>query len=73
MSPASSFTRLGGAPVTGLGYRVLGDAAASRLPQSAEDLSFAGCSAAKRYVVALERPAGTDGMVPGSAKILAFP
>ena len=65
--------RMGGAPVTGLGYRVLGDAAASRLPQSAEDLTFAGCAATKCYVVALERPAGTDGMVPGSAKILAFP
>jgi len=63
----------GGAPITGLGYRVLGDAAPSRLPQSAEDLAFAGCTATKCYVVALERPAGTDGMVPGSAKIVAFP
>lgn len=63
----------GGAPVTGLGYRVLGDAAASHLPQSAEDLAFAGCSATKCYVVALERPAGTDGMVPGSAKLISFP
>lgn len=65
--------RKGGAPVTGLGYRVLGDAAATHLPQSAEDLAFAGCTPTKCYVVALERPAGTDGMVPGSAKIIAFP
>lgn len=63
----------GGAPVTGLGYRVLGDAAATHLPLSAEDLAFAGCTPTKCYVVALERPAGTDGMVPGSAKIVAFP
>ncbi len=63
----------GAPPVTGVGYRVLGEGAAQRTAVSAEDVTFAGCSAQKCYAVSLERPTGTDGMVPGKARIVAFP
>lgn len=63
----------GAPPVTGLGYRVLGDAAPQRVALSGEDVIFAGCSAAKCWAVSLERPTGTDGMVPGKARLVSFP
>ncbi len=61
-------------PFEGLSYRpVVGGGATGHVDQAADGLAFAGCEGAKCYVVALTRPEGTDGMVPGSAKILAFP
>lgn len=63
----------GAPPVTGVGYRVLGEGAPQRITLSGEDVTFAGCGAAKCYAVSLERPTGTDGMVPGKARIVSFP
>ncbi len=63
----------GAPPVTGLGYRVLGEAAPQKVALSGEDVTFAGCSATKCWAVSLERPTGTDGMVPGKARLIPFP
>jgi hypothetical protein len=63
----------GAPPVTGVGYRIVGEGAAQRIAVSGEDVTFAGCSGAKCFAVSLERPTGTDGMVPGKARIVAFP
>jgi len=63
------------APIGALGWaRVQGDVVdAHQLPVSADGLVFAGCAAEKCYAVALDRAAGTDGMKPGTARVLAFP
>lgn len=40
---------------------------------SAEDVVFAGCAKSECKFVSLDRPAGTDGMVPGAARVLSIP
>ncbi len=71
---------LGAAPVTGLAYRTLPNDPAGAAPSSvqrvemaADDLVSAGCDKAHCYAVALDRPAGSDGMQPETARVVAFP
>jgi len=63
------------APIGALGWaRVTGDAVeAHETALSADGLVFAGCNAERCYAVALDRAPGTDGMKPGTARVVAFP
>ncbi len=60
------------APVEALAWAKL-DGPSSEVKVSAEDVVFAGCAKDKCTFVALERPEGTDGMVPGAARLLTVP
>jgi hypothetical protein len=43
------------------------------IPLSAEDVVFAGCGAEHCAFAILARPSGTDGMVPGEARVIVIP
>ena len=60
------------APVEALDWAKL-DGPVNELKMSAEDVVFAGCANEKCAFAALDRPEGTDGMVPGAARIIAIP
>jgi len=63
-------------PVSGLGFVTFdGDRASdvSRSAIAADAIVDAGCDAAACYAVALTRPEGTDGMVPGAARVVRYP
>lgn len=45
----------------------------TKTPAHGEGIAFAGCAKDKCHVVVLERPPGTDGMQPGTAKIVSYP
>jgi len=65
------------APVEALAWAKLGAAGAApdlkTVPLSAEDVVFAGCGSTRCWFAALARPEGTDGMVPGEARVIAVP
>ncbi|HEY1957059.1 MAG TPA: hypothetical protein VGH28_15675 [Polyangiaceae bacterium] len=60
------------APLEALAWAKL-DAPSQEVKLSAETVVFAGCAKEKCTFVALERPEGTDGMVPGAAKLITIP
>lgn len=65
------------APIAGLAYRAVPaqGAALGSLGQrelAADALVDAGCDETTCYAVALARPAGTDGMVPGFARVIRY-
>jgi hypothetical protein len=45
----------------------------TRTAARGEGIAFAGCAKEKCHVVFLERPLGTDGMIPGAARIVTYP
>jgi hypothetical protein len=61
------------APVEALVVTKLTDLTSKTIPLSGEDVLFAGCHADRCAFVALTRPAGTDGMVPGEARVILVP
>ncbi len=63
-------------PISGLAYVVLaGDKVSDvkRIAVDADALVDAGCDADACYAAALARVSGTDGMVPGPARIVRYP
>jgi hypothetical protein len=50
-----------------------GPIAPVKTPARGEGIAFAGCAKDRCHVVVLERPPGTDGMQPGTAKIVSYP
>ncbi len=63
-------------PIAGLAFVTLKGETASevtRIAAPADALVDAGCDARACYAVALLRPTATDGMVPGTARILRYP
>jgi hypothetical protein len=66
----------GAAPIAGLAYvTVDGEkpSAVRRIAAPGDALVEAGCDKAGCYAVALTRPAGTDGMAAGIARVLKYP
>ena len=63
-------------PIAGLGFVTLSGESVSevtRITAPADALVDAGCDDRACYAVALLRPPATDGMVPGTARILRYP
>ncbi len=60
------------APASALAWAKLGSAP-TQVPLSAEDIVFAGCNKTRCAFAALARPEGTDGMVPGEARVIFVP
>jgi hypothetical protein len=60
------------APVEALQWTKLGGTM-NEVKLSAEDVVFAGCAKGHCAFAALARPEGTDGMVPGEARIISIP
>lgn len=62
------------APVDRIAWAEIGESAkVSNASVRGEGVAFAGCAKDRCHVVVLERPAGTDGMAPGIAKIVSYP
>jgi hypothetical protein len=60
------------APVEALAWTKLGGAV-TEVTLSAEDVVFAGCAKGKCMFATIARPEGTDGMVPGEARVITIP
>jgi len=60
------------APVEALQWAKLGGAVTD-VKLSAEDVVFAGCAKNKCMFAMIARPEGTDGMVPGEARVITIP
>lgn len=64
------------APIVALAHALVplagATASAERIDVSADALVDAGCDAERCYAAALERKAGTDGMVPGPVRVLRY-
>lgn len=73
---ATSRKDTGAAPIVGLAYVTVDGEKPSevrRIAAPGDALVEAGCDKAGCYAVALTRPAGTDGMAAGVARVLKYP
>jgi hypothetical protein len=64
------------APISALAHRVVAPSGPlgelGRVELGADALVDAGCDGTRCYAVALARREGTDGMVPGVARVLGY-
>lgn len=61
-------------PIERIAWAKIGDAAnVSSAAVRGEGIAFAGCAKDRCHIAVLERPPGTDGMTPGTVRIISYP
>jgi hypothetical protein len=62
-------------PIDAIAWAKIADGpiAPTKTPAHGEGIAFAGCAKGKCNIAVLERPPGTDGMQPGTAKVISYP